>query len=69
VPGAAGLVGPALGGIGSRAYVAGVLTNTPGNLVRWIQSPREVDPLTAMPDLGVGAGDARDIASFLYTRP
>lgn len=68
VPGAAGLVGPPLGGIGARAYVAGVLTNTPENITRWIQSPREVDPLTAMPDLGVTAAEARDIAAWLYTR-
>jgi cytochrome c oxidase assembly factor CtaG/cytochrome c2 len=68
VPGAAGLVGPPLGGIGARAYVAGVLTNTPENLTRWIQSPTEVDSLTAMPDLGVTAADARDIAAWLYTR-
>jgi putative membrane protein len=69
VPGAAGLVGPPLTGLGSRAYVAGVLTNTPGNLARWIESPREVDSLTAMPDLGVSAASARDIAAYLYTRP
>ena len=69
VPGADGLVGPPLDGLGARAYVAGVLTNTPQNLVRWIESPREIDPLTAMPDLGVTPDDARDIAAFLYTRP
>jgi mono/diheme cytochrome c family protein len=69
VPGASGLVGPPLTGLGSRAYVAGVLTNTPGNLARWIESPREVDSLTAMPDLGVSAASARDIAAYLYTRP
>ena len=48
LPGADGLVGPPLDGIGARAYVAGVLTNTPPNLTRWIQSPRDIDPLTAM---------------------
>ncbi|CAN5745753.1 hypothetical protein BH24GEM1_BH24GEM1_18160 [soil metagenome] len=32
VPGADGLVDPPLDGIGARAYVAGVLTNTPPNL-------------------------------------
>jgi mono/diheme cytochrome c family protein len=69
VPGAAGLVGPPLGGLGARAYIAGVLTNTPDHLARWIQSPQEVDSLTAMPDLGVTPSDARDLATFLYTRP
>ncbi|HEY9506952.1 MAG TPA: hypothetical protein VIQ27_13325, partial [Gemmatimonadales bacterium] len=65
---ASGLVGPPLGGIGARAYVAGVLTNTPEHLAQWIRSPQEVDSLTAMPDLGVSAADARDIATWLYTR-
>ena len=69
VPGADGLVGPPLDGVGARAYVAGVLTNTPANLERWIQAPRQVDPLTAMPDVGVSPADARDLAAFLYTLP
>ncbi len=67
VPGANALVGPPLAGIASRAYVAGVLPNTPENMVRWIQHPREVDSKTAMPDVGVSDIDARDIASYLYT--
>ena len=67
VRGADGLVGPPLAGMGSRAYVAGVMKNTPPNLVRWIQDPPGVDPMTAMPKLGVSEADARDIASFLYT--
>jgi cytochrome c oxidase assembly factor CtaG/cytochrome c2 len=67
VPGANGGVGPALSGIGSRPYIAGVLTNSPSNLVRWIQHPQQVDPLTAMPDVGLSEADARDIASYLYT--
>jgi putative membrane protein len=67
IPGARGTVGPALGGIGGRPYIAGVLTNSPDNLVRWIQHPQQVDPLTAMPDVGVNQAVARDIASYLYT--
>jgi len=39
----------------------------PPNLIRWIQDPPGVDPLTAMPKLGVSEADARDIASILYT--
>ena len=69
VPGARGTVGPPLSGLGGRSYIAGVLTNSPANLARWIQSPRQVDPRTAMPDVGVTAESARDIAAFLYTRP
>ena len=67
VPGATGLVGPNLQQVASRMYLAGVLQNTPDNMIRWIQHPREVDPLTAMPDLHVTDADARDIASYLYT--
>jgi cytochrome c2 len=68
IPGAEGQVGPPLAGIGGRAYIAGVLTNTPENMVRWIVNPRAVDSLTAMPNLGVTEGEARDIAAYLYTR-
>jgi cytochrome c len=61
------LVGPTLERIASRAYVAGVLVNRPENLITWIQDPPGVDPKTAMPNLGIGVDDARDIASYLYT--
>ena len=67
VPRANGLVGPPLGGIASRVYVAGVLQNTPDNLVLWLRDPQGVDPKTAMPFLGVSEDDARHIAAFLYT--
>ena len=48
--------------------IGGVLTNTPERMVRWIVNPRAVDSLTAMPNLGVGEAEARDIAAYLYTR-
>ena len=67
VVGAHGLVGPSLAGVASRSYKAGVLTNTPDNLLRWIQNPRAVDSLTAMPNVGVTPSDARHIAAYLYT--
>jgi cytochrome c len=67
VRGANGLVGPPLDRIGARIYLGGALTNTPENLIRWIRDPRGVDPRTAMPSLGVGEQDARDIAAYLYT--
>lgn len=62
-----GWVGPSLAGFGSRGYVAGVLPNTPENLIRWLQHPQEVAPRTAMPDLGIEPEEARHIAAFLYT--
>ena len=67
IPGARATVGPALAGISGRPYIAGVLTNTPTNLIRWIHHPQQVDPLTAMPDVGLTEPAARDIASYLYT--
>jgi cytochrome c2 len=67
IPEADSLVGPPLNRIASRTYVGGVLTNTPDNMIRWIQNPQGVDPLTAMPNLGVTEEDARDIAGYLYT--
>jgi cytochrome c2 len=67
VPGADGEVGPPLAGIASRMYIAGVLVNSPDNLIRWIQDPPAVAPRTAMPDVGVTDADARDIAAYLYT--
>ena len=35
---------------------------------KWIRDPQQVSPGTAMPDLSVGEGDARDITAFLYSR-
>lgn len=65
VRGADGLVGPPLTRFGQRSYIAGELINNPENLQRWIRDPQAVEPGTAMPDLGVSAVDARDIAGFL----
>jgi cytochrome c oxidase assembly factor CtaG/cytochrome c2 len=67
IRGANALVGPSLEQIASRMYIAGVLPNTPENMLRWLQNPPAVDPLTAMPNLGVTEADARDMAGYLYT--
>ncbi len=70
IPGVAGAnapVGPPLKGVGSRTMIAGVLTNTPENLARWLREPRQINPHSAMPDLGIQAQDARDIAAYLST--
>jgi mono/diheme cytochrome c family protein len=69
IPGLVGAdvrVGPDLAEAGSRRYIAGVLRNTPQNMVRWITDPPSVDPLTAMPDLGVTPAQAADMAAYLY---
>ena len=67
VAGAVGLVGPPLTGIASRVYIGGVVPNSPDAMVVWLQHPQVIDPLTAMPDVGVTPGDAQDIAAYLYT--
>ena len=65
---ATGTVGPPLDGIALRVIVAGHLANNPTNMEKWMRNPQHVSPGTAMPDLHVGEGDARDITAFLYTR-
>jgi cytochrome c2 len=67
ITGANGMVGPPLGQIASRVYIAGVLANEPDNMIRWIENPPGIDPKTAMPNVGVTPRDARDIAAYLYT--
>lgn len=70
IPGVAGAesyVAPPLDRYSRRAFVAGVLSNNAENLARWIQEPLDINPDTAMPDLGVTPEDARDMAAYLYT--
>lgn len=59
-------VGPSLERVKDQLFIAGKLPNTPENLMRWIQDPQQFRPQTAMPNLRVGAEDARDIAAHLY---
>jgi cytochrome c len=61
-------VGPSLTEMPDRGYVAGRLPNTAPNLIEWIQHPRAVRPDTAMPELGVSAAEARDMAAYLYSQ-
>ncbi|MDB4990671.1 MAG: uncharacterized protein JWN04_5849 [Myxococcaceae bacterium] len=65
---AQGHVGPTFHDFAAQSYLPGGLTSSPDNLVRWIRHPREVEPLTAMPELGVTERDARDLAAYLYTQ-
>lgn len=62
-----GLVGPPLMFFSRRTMIAGELPNTPDNLVRWLRSPKSVEPGTAMPTLGLSDQQARDVAAYLYT--
>jgi cytochrome c1 len=64
---ATGTVGPPLTMWSRRTYIAGEAPNTPDYLIRWIEVPQAIEPGTAMPNLGVTEGRARDIAAYLYT--
>lgn len=66
IAGARGLVGPPLTEYGQRVYVAGKFPNEPALLAKWIQDAPALVPQTAMPNVGVTADDARDIAAYLY---
>jgi mono/diheme cytochrome c family protein len=67
VVGAEATVGPPLGAMGRRAYIAGVVPNTDAEMVRWLRDPRAVHARSAMPNLGVSERDARDMAAYLRT--
>lgn len=71
IPGVTGsevYVGRPLEGLAGRRFIAGNLPNNQANLVRWIRNPHEVDPLTAMPVMGVSEADAIDMSAYLLTR-
>jgi mono/diheme cytochrome c family protein len=67
VAGASVPVGPPLTGMAQRKMIAGMLPNTPENMIRWLREPRNINPGTAMPDLGVTERDAIDMTAFIYT--
>ncbi len=61
------LVGPPLTHFSERSFIAGQLANTEENLARWVRDPQAVEPGTAMPNLGVSAEDAQNIAAYIST--
>jgi cytochrome c len=67
IRGANGVVAAPLYWFSRRSFIAGELPNSPENLVRWIRSPRLIEPATAMPTLGLSDEQARDVAAYLYT--
>jgi cytochrome c1 len=67
VPDAVGLVGPPLDHWAERRIIAGEVPNDPERLITWITVPQSIEPGTAMPNMGVTDGQARDIAAYLYT--
>jgi cytochrome c len=67
VAGARGTVGPPLDSMRRNVYVAGKFPNTPDMLVRFIMDAPALAPETAMPNVGVGERQARDMAAYLYS--
>lgn len=67
IAGADGNVGPPLRRVGTRAFIAGFIQNTPDNMAYWIEDPQKMLPGNAMPRIGISPNDARDITAFLYT--
>lgn len=67
IRGAEGMVGPPLEHWAERRIIAGEVPNDPERLITWITVPQSIEPGTAMPNMGVTDGQARDIAAYLYT--
>jgi cytochrome c oxidase subunit II len=62
----AGKVAPDLSHIGNRSTIgAGVITNTPDNMVRWMQDPQAVKPGSLMPNFHFTPEEARQMAALL----
>ncbi len=59
--------GPSLEGFAKREKIAGLVPHTEENLVKWLRKPQEINPRSAMPNLGISEADAKDIAAFLAT--
>jgi cytochrome c len=64
---AVGRVGPPLDNIGARTTIAGVLPNTPENMIAWVEDPQSIVPGNAMPNMGLTEAQARDVAAYLYS--
>ena len=62
-----GIVGPPLGGLARRPFIAGQLPNTPDVLVAFLRDPPSLVAATGMPNVGLSVEDARHIAAYLYT--
>jgi hypothetical protein len=67
VPGAVSWAAPPLSEWARRGWLAGRFPNRPDTLVAWLLDPQAMSPGSAMPNLGLGEGEARDIAAFLLT--
>lgn len=67
IPASSGRVGPSLEGFAVRTEIAGLLANEPAELAFWLREPQTVKPGNGMPNQGITAIEARDIAAYLLT--
>lgn len=67
VDGLGGTMGPSLQGFASRPKIVNKLPNDATTLSAFLQNPQALDAQTAMPNLGISASDARDLAAYLGT--
>lgn len=67
VTGANGRVGPSLAGIAHQQIIAGHFANAPATLTHWIESPQQMLPGNAMPDMQLSHEQALEITAYLYT--
>jgi cytochrome c553/cytochrome c2 len=63
----AGIVGPPLGGLAQRGFIAGQLPNRTDVLVAFLQNPPALIPQTGMPDVGLTLEEAQHITAYLYS--
>jgi cytochrome c len=68
IPGADGQVGPPLSDLIHRVYIGGVAVNSPDALTKWIVSPQQFSPRSAMPATGISEVEARDVVAYLYSQ-
>lgn len=62
--------GPDLTRLASRRTLgAGVATNSPANLERWLLNPQAIKPGCRMPNLKLTATEAKDLAAYLWRVP
>ena len=61
-------VGPDLNHLASReTLAAGVISNTPDNLARWLADPDAIKRGSLMPDFHLGEGEVRQLVAYLET--
>jgi cytochrome c oxidase subunit 2 len=61
-----GVLGPTLTHFGSRGTLAaGMWPNTPDNVAAWVRDPQGLKPGVKMPNLGLTAAQAKDVAAYL----